>query len=358
MKTRAQTADLLKGIAVLLMIQVHIIELFASEAIYNSSIGKILLFLGGPPVAPLFMVIFGYFIAASNKTAGQLLVRGLKILALGLCLNVALNFNLIIKVNNGLLNIDILPYIFGVDILQLAGISIIVITLFKRIFEKSLLLVLLAIFTVIFLGNWLSSFPPETKFLQYVFSYFYRCSDWSYFPLFPWVAYPLSGIALYALKKQIESKNLNVSPVRIFQADESRQLLKRIVIGLAFFFYLFFTVRYAIFIASDLPLYYHNDLVFAVWTLVFLAFYGYFMNEINRFAGEFVLFRYIKWLGKNVTIIYVLQWILIGNTATEIYKTVSSPPYLLAYFAAALAIASGVCYSLLFLKEKLVYKAA
>ena len=59
---RNQTADLLKGIAVLLMIQVHVIELFSTDAINSSRIGHILLFLGGPPVAPVFAVIFGYYI--------------------------------------------------------------------------------------------------------------------------------------------------------------------------------------------------------------------------------------------------------------------------------------------------------
>src|ERR1035437_8992996 len=141
MMPRTQTADLLKGIAVLLMIQVHIIELFASEGIYNSSIGKVLLFLGGPPVAPVFMLIFGYFIAASKKTSGQLIVRGLKIIGLGMLLNFALNSNLIISVSKGLLKIDLLPYIFGVDILQFAGISIIIIAIFKKAIGKSVIFV-------------------------------------------------------------------------------------------------------------------------------------------------------------------------------------------------------------------------
>ena len=81
------------------------------------------------------------------------------------------------------------------------------------------------------------------------------------------------------------------------------------------------------------------------------------MNEINNFAREFILFKYIKWLGKNVTIMYVLQWILIGNTATEIYKTVTSPLYLVIYFFAVLGIASGISYLLIGLKERFFKKA-
>ena len=47
---RNQTADLLKGLAVIFMIQVHIMELFAKQEIYDGIAGKISLFFGGPPM--------------------------------------------------------------------------------------------------------------------------------------------------------------------------------------------------------------------------------------------------------------------------------------------------------------------
>jgi uncharacterized membrane protein len=40
MTSRTPMADLLKGIAVMLMIQVHILENFASNSIFNSHGGK------------------------------------------------------------------------------------------------------------------------------------------------------------------------------------------------------------------------------------------------------------------------------------------------------------------------------
>ena len=108
MPNRTHTADVLKGIAILLMIQVHVVELFAIHELAASSVGKVFMFLGGPPVAPLFMVLFGYFISVSHKSRQQLIVRGLKIFALGMLLNLALNCNLIYTVWRGLLQIDIL----------------------------------------------------------------------------------------------------------------------------------------------------------------------------------------------------------------------------------------------------------
>ena len=60
--TRSFTADLLKGMAVLAMIQVHLMELFARQEVYDSLTGKISLFLGGIPAAPVFMAVMGYFL--------------------------------------------------------------------------------------------------------------------------------------------------------------------------------------------------------------------------------------------------------------------------------------------------------
>jgi uncharacterized membrane protein len=79
MTIRTQTPDLLKGIAVLLMMQVHIIELFATNQISDSIIGKFLLFLGGPLVAPIFAFFLGYFLIDSKKSTRQLFVRGLQL---------------------------------------------------------------------------------------------------------------------------------------------------------------------------------------------------------------------------------------------------------------------------------------
>ena len=134
--TRNHSLDLLKGIAVLLMIQVHVMELFASDVISRSTIGKLSLFLGCAPVAPVFMLIFGYFIAKSNKSIRQLIVRGLKMFVLGMTLNNVLNLNLISSVYLGKLNVELMPYVFGVDILQFVGLALIIITPFKKWFGK------------------------------------------------------------------------------------------------------------------------------------------------------------------------------------------------------------------------------
>jgi hypothetical protein len=56
---------------VALMIQVHLMELFAQPAVLASWVGKVSLFLGGPPAAPVFMLIMGYYAAASTRSTGR-----------------------------------------------------------------------------------------------------------------------------------------------------------------------------------------------------------------------------------------------------------------------------------------------
>ncbi|MFL5752631.1 MAG: heparan-alpha-glucosaminide N-acetyltransferase domain-containing protein [Bacteroidia bacterium] len=338
MNMRSQTADLLKGIAVLLMMQVHILELFASNAISGSFYGKILLFLGGPPVAPVFMLILGYYIAASKRPVKQLLIRGIKIFLLGMLLNLALNLNLIVSVSKGLFRIDLLPYIFGIDILQFAGISILLLALVKKILAKNIIITLVCIGAAAFLGHFLPAWIPGNRLSPYFSALFYGSSDWSYFPLFPWICYPLSGIAFYQLKQKVSLDFLNSVSIRI-------------TVFILFVAFLLLTFHYALSVSSDLPAYYHHGLCFASWTILFLAFYGSLIAELDRHFGESTLSGYLKWLGQHVTIIYVIQWVIIGNVATEIYKTVSSPWYLLLWFLIVLLLSGGITYLILRLKK-------
>ena len=338
MLTRTQTADVLKGIAILLMIQVHIVELFASQDFYNNTSGHMLLFLGGPPVAPIFMTVFGYFVFASNKSTWQLVSRGLKILLLGMLLNLALNANLIFKVSQGVLHLNVWPYVFGVDVLLFAGLSLILIALCRKIIEKYVFIVLAIIPFILILGEYVFIDVPENTILKYITAFIYGSIEWSYFPLFPWLAYPLSGVVLYQLQQKFDFK--------FFYLPKTKLLF-----GSVFLLFLAFTIKYAIDVSSNLQLYYHHGLLFFIWVILFCLFYALLIHELNAHIGESIVFKYLKWLGKHVTLIYAIQWIIIGNIATEIYKTISNPVYLAAWFLGIVVVTNGLTYLALKLKS-------
>lgn len=325
------------------MIQVHLLELFAHPAIYHSVAGSILLFCGGPPVAPLFMIIFGYFIAASERSAKQLALRGLNIFCLGMLLNIALNLNLIISVKKGIFTVDLLPYIFGVDILQFAGISLLLISLLRKLLKRSLIFTLCCIVASAMAGQLLSVYIPGNTTQKYISAFFYGSANWSYFPLFPWLAYPLAGMAFFNLKHRFDLSFL-------------KTMRMKFLLAILFVLFLVFTLRYAVSVSSDLLHYYHHGILFCAWTIIFLSFYSYFMNELNALCGESMFLKYLKWMGKHVTLVYVIQWIIIGNIATAIYKTVSSPLVLAGCFIIILLVSAGIAYLAIRVKERFMSK--
>lgn len=341
MLSRTRTADILKGIAVLLMIQVHIAELFAIPDILMSNSGKILLFLGGPPVAPMFMILFGYFMFSSDKSAKQLMLRGLKILVLGILLNLALNAHLFWAVYRGSIQANIWPYIFGVDILPFAGLSLLIIAPLKNIIQQHITVTLFMILTAIFAGQYIMNYLPENSVLKYLTAFIYGSAEWSYFPLLPWIAYPLSGIALYEWQQHHDSN--------FFYLPKTKLLF-----GIIFLLFFALTFQYALTVSSDLQAYYHHGALFYIWMILFAAFYSLLINELYQRTHNTLISRYVTWLGKHVTLVYVIQWIIIGNIATGIYKTVSNPLYLVCWFATIVTATSLLTYAGLQIRNKVM----
>jgi hypothetical protein len=323
MPTRNRTADLMKGLAVIFMIQVHLMELFCRQDIYDDLAGRISLFLGGIPAAPVFMLIMGYFIAKSRRTYTQSVIRGIKIILLGFALNIGLNLHLLIKILNGTFELDPLPYVFGVDIFFLAGLSIIGLALLKLLKTRQLLfssLVLVLIFSLQLLFEKYFSSASENYLLAYFWG---NNSWWSYFPLIPWFAYPLTGFIFFILEESLQ--------------PFIKKWLPYIFITYTFMVALFFD--YGIDISSDLQAYYHHDYLFFIYAIFFMIAWAALSHYITENISNPFL-TYIEWLGKYVTEAYVIQWLIIGNVATALYKTQSLTAFVF-WFVFILSITSG-----------------
>jgi len=323
--------DVIKGVAVILMVQVHLMELFANELTYNSMVGRLSLFLGGPPAAPVFMAVMGYFLAYSDKHLSKSLWRGTKLILLGLILNIGMNANLLIKTFSGNLDINPWQYVFGVDILFLAGLSIILISLLKLVFNEKLLLWLIAIFVFGGLNKFLPEYSGESQLLKYLSPYFSGFCTWSYFPVFPWMTYVLIGFTFrLAVKKNLLPVLSSKTTTYIFAA-----------LGLL----LALTFGFGLRISSILEVYYHHNIVFALWTMAFLVFWLILFNYLDQFFGNSNVFAYLRWVGKNVTVFYVVQWLIIGNIATEIYRT--QPLFqLILWLVAIMLVTSAIVYGI------------
>jgi hypothetical protein len=105
-------------------------------------------------------------------------------------------------------------------------------------------------------------------------------------------------------------------------------------------------------IITDLQAYYHHQVFLFAWISVFLVVFTWLAERLDAIFGSRRVMRYVKWLGKNVTTVYVVQWLIIGNIATALYKT----QHLLSltiWFMAILALVSLVTYGSNIIRKRL-----
>ncbi len=184
-KTRLVLPDVLKGLAVVLMIQVHVMEQLGNPDLFESTFGKISLFLGGVPAAPVFMVVMGYFVGFTKANPLKMMKRGVLLFGGGILLNILLNVSYIIGFIKTGYPDSIPGSIFGVDILPLAGLSLIIIAGLRKISAHPLFLIAIALLAA-GLTPWINQMIDTWDTAKYITAFFGGTAEWSYFPLFPW----------------------------------------------------------------------------------------------------------------------------------------------------------------------------
>ena len=311
---REATADLLKGSAAALMIQVHIVELLAQPAILDGWLGKISLLLGGPPVAPVFLTVMGYFVARSRHRPTAILRRGGILLVWAFLLNLGLNAHLLWKINRGDFALGPWEYVLGVDILFSAGLALVIISVARPVLADRPWAWMLAAMVLVLLTPAADRLLTTDRMLKWVAAFVAGKYWWSYFPILPWLAYPLLGIAVGLTRNRRPFDSLLRMPLLSLQIDG-------LLVLTAAFTIVATGLPWVLTIAHDLPDYYHHDARFFLWFLAFLILWTRMHIFAERYLGGSCVLRWLKWIGRNVTTIYVFQWLLIGNLATALYKT-------------------------------------
>lgn len=299
--------DLLKGFAVFLIIPVHILEKFIDYAGRESAFGKVLLILGGPVAVPVFMMVMGYFIASSKKSLLQNILRGVLIFGLGILLNFGLNFHLLHNIWHDGWKLDPFQAIFGVDIFFLAGISIILLSVLKTVKKGQQWITLIFILFISGATSYFNEILLVTD-RNYILPFIGGDYSWSYFPVFPWLSYPLVGFLFQKTELQI----------RAF-SDKQRVVSNLLLSSVLFFVALF--SGFGLTTTINLSEYYHHTFLFFLWTIgVNIVWIKIMLFMVQRFSGFPVIF-FLRWMGKNITVFYIIQWLILGNIATEIYQT-------------------------------------
>jgi uncharacterized membrane protein len=198
--------DLARGLAIAFMVAVHVLEQYATPSVTESLFGQVVEELGGVPAAPVFVFLMGVSLALSRHADPRRQIRrALGLLLLGYALNFLRgSLPLWLGTHLGLIAPDAFaPYspaslFWLVDILQFAGLALLILVLVRRALPWPpawlTLAALVALVSPWLWGRMLGAPLPDIV-LTLLWG---RGGEWVAFPVFPWIAYALCGMSFGA----------------------------------------------------------------------------------------------------------------------------------------------------------------
>ncbi len=212
-KNRYYSADLLRGLAILVMIEVHVFNAFLSPEFSNTKWFAILNFINGL-VAPSFLFVSGFaFQVSSNSKLDVMrqigkpflkkIARMFQIILIGYALHLPF-FSLSRILNNS--NPQLLSGFFAVDVLQCIGVGLLFLFLLRLLIKSDTFYHYILITTLLFVMI-LSPFVWQINFTNWFhpfFANYFNRLNGSLFPIFPWLNFILAG-AIFA-KYFVESR--------------------------------------------------------------------------------------------------------------------------------------------------------
>lgn len=288
--------DIARGIAVFLMIIQHAWLLIFVHFINNQYLDLFFFTLGTVLVAPLFLFLLGI---NSIKSRRNLLVRGIWLILLGYLLS-ALRFYIPIALGsywgvipnpeNIIYHFKPIYYLLQVDIFQVAGLSLICISMCKKWHLKKDYYLVLAL-----VASLLSPLLWQINVSNIFLTPFIGTGLYVVFPFFPWFVYSLVGFYFGSL---------------LLEADNKTNFYKETLdkIGLIFIFGLMLALIEFIF--SGFSYSHHgfgSSLLFISVIIYWLAF---IKSNYHRLSLKII--NILTFISKNVSIIYFVSWLLIA----------------------------------------------
>nr|BFF39258.1 hypothetical protein BACY1_10630 [Tenacibaculum mesophilum] len=306
-KKRVLAIDMARGISVLSMIPVHSMIIYSTMDTWNNSfLGKVAQVL--EKGTPMFLVVMGFsFVFSSKLSMFKIFKRGINILAKGYLLNI-LRFAVPMLLfggfprafieGNGLTLGDSYNYLFFIllgDILQLVGISLIIMGVIIKFIKNKYAALTLALLIVFFTGE-LSGYKPNIVGVDYICDLLWGKTYNVYFPVFPWMSFILIGL-FFGMWYQESNNNIVLTYKRMLV---SGVLFMCIGVVLCYYNYEYHFGDY-----------YHlgpGGTIAFIGVNLFLVWFGHILVTC---IPHNKLYDVIYYSSKNVTTFYLVQWVLI-----------------------------------------------
>jgi uncharacterized membrane protein len=303
--------DLARVVAIIAMVIIHGYSQMGSKAVNSSVLAGILNVLFSPIAAPAFMFLMGLCMQLSTRLKFRDgMYRGILILCLAYLLNILRGW-LPVKVGLDLgwytladmAPLTPLSYLMEIDILHFAGLSILLLTVLKKLVPLPPVWLLCAI-VVLAVGPSLYGVTSENNVFNYLLSLLWGTQRYVYFPLIPWLFFPLVGMFYGSLLKRTD--------------DIGGFFLKSVITG-------------GLLIVFTIPvtIIYKNGITWNGWfggefrdgvlpwyiLLLFTGIHCMWMPACHVAAKKIALYGSTKHLygwSRQITAFYIVQWIIIG----------------------------------------------
>ena len=297
--------DMAKGFTVLFIPSIHAVMVYSNSTVHQSWLGFILGFIAEWPGAQLLMLAMGMSFSLSRKAYRYHFIRALAIFGLGYVLNfckfwIPYFFDLLPE---ALLN-DLhfahsfpkgLQLILIGNILQFAVLSLLLMTLLKQSIHYLAFTIIIA-YMVIICSPLLWDFHHSNGFIDHLLHLAGGAPDDVFFPLFPWLAYPLIGMATgyYLQLPFAEIKPLFVTGCIAFLGA--------------------ILIRFLLYHFPDTTFwrtYPDITTMHLGFVMMWITSWLWLGMKKEKLVISSKLFLVLQFCGRHITLIYVTQWLII-----------------------------------------------
>lgn len=311
---RQREFDYAKVIAIVFMVLIHVWE----ELSYFDCFGtaptgfwhNLLQFGAGPLAAPLFMFAMGVGICySSHRSPKDFAKRGVQLFFTGYLLNFFRNgiyFAIYYWLHGNWDISELIFQSFNGDILHFAGLTFLLVALFKKCKMPVLTMGGVAVAMQI-VGCLLSQYVPVSEGLSYVVGHFYYAGN-CYFPLLQWFIFPVAGIIFAKYLRHVTDKDKFYRSVMGISAVS----LIGFCSALCFAGY---NIQNFYILKDDI--YYQQEFFHSVFALLVILIELSLLYFVTKKINIKAINNTVHYISAELNTIHIIQWILVG-TATFI----------------------------------------
>lgn len=335
---RQKDLDIAKGLAILLMVLVHVNEVYQSTDLEGGISNRIIEFLGSPPVAPIFMILLGLGIVYSrNNSSSNLFYRGISIFILGYALNFFRDFIpysiLAFTESDPSYTTEAYSSLLGIDILQFSGLAFLFFAFIKKFNIKTKHLPL---FYIVFatINLLVKNFSTDNFLIDAVLGLIWGTNDYSWFPFLSWIGFVIAGYIFGEFLIKCTNTDYFYKQCLMYSTFTT----------IALWIYAYINkVSFGAFGELYQNTYYQHEMMGDIILLSTAIFWISCVHFITKFIPQNICNAFSRW-SKNINLIYCIHWVLLGYSMLFL-ETESYTPLVIILISIVIFILSDIISS-------------